>query len=181
MDKFESICDSRNCERWNRTSRALAADATRKLQVLGKESDTLCVDGTQVGVLKELHQVFLRCLLQRENGTGLEAKIMRPVNLRNFPNETAERDLSEQEVGGLLVFADLAERQRSRTVAVGLLDVLAHAFASDFGELVRCRLSTERFGSLLADVELLASGVLAARHNRVEVGSKISTGFYVPF
>lgn len=32
-------------------------DATSKLNVLGHNSDTLCMDSTQVGVLKQTYQV----------------------------------------------------------------------------------------------------------------------------
>ena len=45
--------------------RALAADAARELDVLGHDGDALGVDGAQVGVLKQAHQVCLSGLLQR--------------------------------------------------------------------------------------------------------------------
>ena len=44
-------------ERSGAALRALAADATRKLDVLGHDGDTLGVDGVQVGVLKEANEV----------------------------------------------------------------------------------------------------------------------------
>ncbi len=48
--------------------RALAADATGELDVLGHDGDTLGVDGAQVGVLKETDEVGLSGLLEGEDG-----------------------------------------------------------------------------------------------------------------
>ena len=54
---------------------ALAADAARQLDVLGHDGDALGVDGAQVGVLKQAHQVGLGGLLQRQHRGGLEAQV----------------------------------------------------------------------------------------------------------
>ena len=54
---------------------ALAADAAGELDVLGHDGDALGVDGAQVGVLEEADQVRLGCLLEGEDGGGLEAKV----------------------------------------------------------------------------------------------------------
>ena len=42
----------------------LAADPPGELDVLGHDGDPLGVDGAQVGVLEEAHEVGLRCLLK---------------------------------------------------------------------------------------------------------------------
>jgi len=42
--------------------------------------------------------------------------------LRNLAHEALEGQLADQQLGGLLVLADLAERDRAGAVAVGLLD-----------------------------------------------------------
>lgn len=58
---------------WGLTpSGTLAADAPCQLDVLGHDGDTFGVDGTQVGVLKQPHQVRLARLLQEEGGGGGE-------------------------------------------------------------------------------------------------------------
>ncbi len=44
--------------------RALAADATRQLDVLGHDGDTFGVNGAQVGVLEQTHQIRFGRLLQ---------------------------------------------------------------------------------------------------------------------
>ena len=61
--------------RWGRRLRALAADAARQLHVLGHDGHALGVDGAQVGVLEEAHQVRLGRLLQGQDGGGLEAQV----------------------------------------------------------------------------------------------------------
>ena len=54
---------------------ALAADAAGELDVLGHDGDALGVDGAQVGVLEEAHEVRLGGLLEREDGVALEAQV----------------------------------------------------------------------------------------------------------
>ena len=44
---------------------ALATDAAGKLDVLGHDRHTLGVDGAQVGVLEQTHQVSLASLLKQ--------------------------------------------------------------------------------------------------------------------
>ena len=46
-----------------------------QLNVLGHDGHVLGVDGAQVGVLEETHQVGLCCLLQSKHSMALEAKI----------------------------------------------------------------------------------------------------------
>mgnify|MGYP006911129228 CR=1 FL=1 len=53
----------------------LATDAACQLDVLGHDGHALGVDGAQVGVLKEAHQVGLGGLLQRQHRLGLEAQV----------------------------------------------------------------------------------------------------------
>src|SRR5690349_19339309 len=53
----------------------LSTDAACQLDVLGHDGHTLGVDGTQVGVLKQAHQVCLSCLLQGQHCAALEAQV----------------------------------------------------------------------------------------------------------
>ena len=57
------------------SSSTFTADAACQLDVLGHDGDTLGMDGTQVGVLKQADQVGLCGLLQRQHGAGLEAQV----------------------------------------------------------------------------------------------------------
>ena len=101
--------------------RALATDAARQLDVLGLDRHALGVDRREVGVLEEADQVRLGGLLQGKDGRALEAQVRLEL-LRDLADEALERQLADEQLRRLLVAADLAERDRARAVAVGLLD-----------------------------------------------------------
>ena len=105
----------------NKRLRALTADAAGKLNVLGHDGDTLGVDGAQVGVLEETHEVRLGGFLEGEDGGGLEPEVGLEV-LGDLADEALEGELADQELGGLLVLADLTKRDGTGAVPVGLLD-----------------------------------------------------------
>ena len=98
----------------------LSSDSPGKLHVLGHYGDSLCMDSAQVGVLKQPNKVSLRCLLEAQHGSGLEAEISL-VFLCNLANKTLERKFSNEEVRGLLVATDLPEGNGSRAVPVRFL------------------------------------------------------------
>ena len=98
--------------------RALATDAAGELDVLGHDGDALGVDGAEVGVLEEANEVGLGGLLQREDGGALEAQVGLEV-LGDLTDEALEWELADEELGGLLVVADLAEGDGAGAVAVG--------------------------------------------------------------
>ena len=79
------------------------------------------MDGGQVGVLEEPDEVGLGGLLERQDGRRLEAQVGLEV-LGDLADQALEGQLADQEVGRLLVLADLAERDRPGAVTVGLLD-----------------------------------------------------------
>ena len=101
--------------------RALSTDTAGKLNILGHDGDTLGVDGTQVGVLEESDQVGLGGLLEGKDGGSLETEIGLEV-LGDLTDQALEGQLADQEVGRLLVPADLTESDGSGAVPVGLLD-----------------------------------------------------------
>jgi len=70
-------------------------------QVQPSTHDTLGVDGSQVGVLKQANEVRLGSLLERANGRRLEAEVGLEV-LGNLADETLERQLADEELGGFL-------------------------------------------------------------------------------
>ena len=100
---------------------ALATDAAGELDVLGHDGDALGVDGAQVGVLEEANEVGLGGLLEGEDGGSLEPQVGLEV-LGDLADEALEGELPDEELGGLLVPADLAKGDGSRAVPVGLLD-----------------------------------------------------------
>ena len=91
------------------------------MDVLGHDSDTLGVNGAQVGVLKQANKVGLSGFLQSQDSGGLESEIRLEV-LGNLTDKALEGSLADEEIRRLLVLADLAESDGSRSVAVGLLD-----------------------------------------------------------
>ena len=116
---------------------ALSADTAGQLDVLGHDGDTLGVDGAQVGVLEETHQVSLAGLLQSHDGGALEAQVGLEV-LGDLTDQTLEGQLADQQLGALLVATNLTQGNSSRPVSVGFLDA-----TSSRGTL------TGRFGSQL--------------------------------
>jgi len=58
-----------------KTSCPLASDAPGKLDVLGHYSHPLCMDRTQIGILKKTYKVGLGCFLECKNSMALETKI----------------------------------------------------------------------------------------------------------
>ena len=101
--------------------RALSADAAGELDVLGHDGDALGVDGAKVGVLEEANEVGLGGLLEGKDGRSLEAEVGLEV-LGDLADETLEGKLADEEVGRLLVAADLTEGDGSGAITVGLLD-----------------------------------------------------------
>jgi len=99
---------------------ALATDPPGQLDVLGHDGDPLGVDGTQVGVLEESHEVGLTGFLQGHHGGALEPEVGLEV-LSDLPHQTLERQLANEELGGLLVAPDLPEGHGAGPVPVGLL------------------------------------------------------------
>jgi len=99
---------------------ALSADTPGQLDVLGHDGDTLGVDGAQVGVLEQAHQVGLSSLLQGQHGGALEAQVGLEV-LGNLTDQALEGQLADEQLGGLLVLADLTQSHGSGPVPVGLL------------------------------------------------------------
>jgi len=98
----------------------LSADTASKLDILWHNSDTLGVNGAQVGVLEQSHQISLTGLLESTNGSRLEPQVSFEV-LSNFSHKTLEGQLPDEELSGLLVSSDLTESDSSWPVSVGLL------------------------------------------------------------
>ena len=135
---------------------ALSADAAGELDVLGHDGHTLGVDGAQVGVLEQTDEVGLASLLQGHHGGRLEAQVSLEV-LGDLAHQALEGQLADEQVGGLLVTADLAQSDCARSVAVGLL----HATGGR-GGLAR-RLGGELLARGLASGRL-AGGLLGTSH-----------------
>ena len=128
--------------------RALSTDAAGELDVLRHDRDALGVDRAQVRVLEEADQVRLGGFLEGKDGRPLESEVGLEV-LGDLADEALERELADQELGALLVPADLTESDGPGAVPVGLL----HAAGGG------CALAGRLGGELLAGG--LASGAFA--------------------
>ena len=67
------------------------------------------MDGAQIGVLEEAHEVCLGGLLQRQHGGRLETQVGLEV-LGDFAHEALEGQLADEQLGALLELADFAQR-----------------------------------------------------------------------
>jgi len=102
----------------SRNLSTLATDAAGQLDVLGHDGHTLGVDGSQVGVLKQAHQVGLSSLLQGQDCTALEAQVGLEV-LGDLTHQALEWQLADQQLSALLVLADFTQCHCSRAVPAG--------------------------------------------------------------
>jgi len=99
----------------------LASESSSELDVLGLNSDSLGVDGSQIGVFEEGDEVGLSGLLKGTDSGRLESEISLEV-LGNLSDKSLEGELSDEEFGGLLVSPDLSEGDGTGLVSVRLLD-----------------------------------------------------------
>ncbi|KAJ8870935.1 hypothetical protein PR048_027237 [Dryococelus australis] len=82
--------------------------APGQLDVLGHDGDSFGVDSTQVGVLKQPHQVGFTRLLQSHNCRALEAQVGLEV-LRNLSYQALEGQLADEQFGAFLVAPNLPQ------------------------------------------------------------------------
>jgi len=143
--------------------RPLAAETTGELEVLRLDCNTLGVDSGEVSVLEERHKVGLGCLLKGADGRRLETQVRLEV-LGNLTDETLERELADEQLGGLLVLPDLTKSDGPRPVPVGLL----HTTSGDGGCMLAGSLGGELFPGGLATGGL-AGGLLGTSHDDIVV------------
>jgi hypothetical protein len=118
MNQTEML-DCPQSRKWNLGT--FSTDTASQLDILGHDSNTLGVDGTQVGILEKTNEVSLSGLLQGKNGSGLKSKVRLEI-LGDLTDKTLERSLADEKIGRLLVLADLTKSDGTRAVSVGLLD-----------------------------------------------------------
>ena len=151
-------------QQWIYCLHALTTDATGKLDVLGHDGDALGMDGAKVGVLKETDEVGLSSLLESIEGGTLEAHVGLEV-LSDLANEALEGQLANEELGRLLVLANLAKSDSARAVAVRLFDT------ADGGCALASSLGGEHFARDLDSG--FAGGLLGTSHGEcMRVGSR---------
>ena len=102
-------------------SGSLTSDSSGELHVLWHDGNSLGVDGAEVSVLEESNHVGLSSLLKGEDGGGLESEVGLEVG-GDLSNESLEWELSNEELGGLLVLSDHSEGNGTWSESMGLLD-----------------------------------------------------------
>ena len=75
----------------------LTPDPPGELNIFGHDGDPLGMDGAQVGVLEQPHQVSLACLLKSHHGRTLEPEVGLEI-LGNLPHEALEGQLTDQQL-----------------------------------------------------------------------------------
>jgi hypothetical protein len=79
------------------------------------------MDSAKVGVLEKANKVSLSGLLKGKDGGSLESEISLEV-LSDLTDKALEGQLADEELGRLLVSADLTKSHGTGAVPVGLLD-----------------------------------------------------------
>ena len=139
------------------------------------------MDGTQVGILEKTDEVSLAGLLQSHDGRALEAKVGLEV-LSDLTNQALEGQLSDEQLGGLLVTTDLTQSNCSWPVAVRLLHTSGGwcALAGCLGgELFAWGFASGRFTGgllyepLLLNVRLIADWRIKQAMNCARVGIEL--------
>lgn len=88
-----------------------------QLDVFGHDGDSLSVDGTQISIFKQTHQVRFASLLQRADGGTLEPQVGFEI-LGDLPHQPLERQFPDQKLGGFLVTTDFSKRNSPGPVAM---------------------------------------------------------------
>ncbi|KAH3671028.1 hypothetical protein OGAPHI_000739 [Ogataea philodendri] len=100
---------------------SLASESSSELDIFLLDGDSLGVDGTQVGVLKQGDEVSLNGLLQSTDSGGLESQVGLEV-LSNFSHQSLERQFSDEQFGRFLESSDFSEGNSTWLISVRLLD-----------------------------------------------------------
>lgn len=90
------------------------------MDIFGHNRHSLGMNSAEVGVLEEASEIGLRGFLECQDGVGLESEI-RLVIPSNLTNQFLERQFLDEEIGRLLITANLAKGSDSGSVAMGLL------------------------------------------------------------
>lgn len=91
-----------------------------QLDVFGHDGDSLGVDGTQIGIFKQPHQVCFASLLKGTDGCTLKPQVGFEI-LGDLPHQSLEWQLPDEQLSRFLVTTDLSQSHGPWPVAVRLL------------------------------------------------------------
>ena len=78
-------------------SEPISPNTFSQLEVLRHDSHPLCMDSTQVSILKQRNQVGLSCLLESQHCLTLESDLLFELS-RNLTDKSLEGKLPDQQV-----------------------------------------------------------------------------------
>ncbi|KAH3669845.1 hypothetical protein OGATHE_002657 [Ogataea polymorpha] len=139
--------------------RSLTSQSSSKLNILLLDGNSLSVNSTQVGVLKEGNEVSLNGLLQSTDSRGLESQVGLEV-LCNFSDQSLEWQFSDKQFSRFLESSDFSQGNSTWLISVWLLDTTSSWSGLSGGlrsKLLSWGLSTSRF----------SCGLLGSSHFRI--------------
>jgi hypothetical protein len=122
----------------------------------------------RINTFEQRDEVGFNGFLESTDGRRLESEVGLEV-LRNFPDETLEREFTDQKLSRLLVTTDFTKSNGTWAVTMGLLDTSGSVYIRDVqrGNIRRCRFSCCLGGELFARgfaTSGLASSLLSTSH-----------------
>ena len=102
-------------------SRSLTADASGQLNIFGHNGNSLGVNGTQIGILKEADHVGFTGFLDGKDCLRLESQIALVLG-GNFSNKSLEGQLANKQLCRLLKLSDFSEGDCAGSESVWLLN-----------------------------------------------------------
>ena len=136
--------------------RPLSSDATGQLNVLGHDGDPLGVDGAQIGIFEQTHEISLARFLEGHDSRALEAQLGLEI-LSNLTNKSLEGKFADEKFGALLVAANLSKCDCAGPIAMRFLH------SSGGGGTLASSLRSQLLARSLASSRL-ASRLLGASH-----------------
>ena len=98
--------------------RTLSPDSSCQLDISGHDGDSPCVNGAEIGIVKQPDKICLRCLLETQYRRRLESQVCLVV-LGDLPHHPLERQLSDEQRRAPLEVTDVLQSRSSRSVPVG--------------------------------------------------------------
>jgi len=100
---------------------SFSTNSSGELDVFGHDSDSLGVDGAQVGIFEQSYEVSFTGLLKSSNCSTLESEIGFEV-LSDLTDQSLEGEFSDEQFCALLISSDFPQSDCSRPVSMGLFD-----------------------------------------------------------
>jgi hypothetical protein len=101
-------------------SESLSSNSSSQLEIFSHDSDSFSMDRTQVSIFKKTYEISFSRFLEGKYCWRLESEVTFEL-LGDLSHQSLEREFSEKEVSGLLVFSDLSQGDSAWSESVGFL------------------------------------------------------------